>query len=340
MVNYRATTFFMETDIKAIAQKLVEHPKGILAADESVKTATKRLEAVGVESTEDSRMRYRDLFLGADGVENYLSGVILHEETLYQKNREGALFVDVLHEKGIAPGIKVDLGTVPFPGFDGEVITEGLDGLGQRLEAYRQHGALFTKWRSVIRIGEGIPTPECVHTNAVGLARYARIVQDVGMVPMVEPEVLLDGAHDLARSKEILSWVLSHVLYECERYRVDMDALILKTSMAVPGKDSGLPLASDDVANATAEVLRAAVPEYIAGVVFLSGGQTPDEATQNLSSIKGIGSFPWPVTFSYARAIQQEPLEVWKGDDANLDAAREVLHARLAKLEVAVKGEM
>lgn len=326
--------------IKDIAKKLVEFPKGILAADESVNSATKRLDSVGVGSTEETRMQYRDLFFGLEGLGNYLSGVILHEETLYQKNRDGVPFVEVLQQKNVVPGIKVDMGLMPFPGFDNEVVTAGLDGLGERLVAYREHGALFTKWRAAIRIGDNTPTDECIHTNAVILARYARIVQDVGMVPMVEPEVLLEGVHGLDRAEEVIKHVLEHVMYQCERYRVDMEALILKTSMVVPGRDSGQSLSSQEVADATVRTLKATLPDSVAGVVFLSGGQSADEATSNLNMISQIGDMPWPVTFSYARALQGEALKVWSGKGEAVDEARTVFANRLRKVQAAVKGEL
>ena len=235
--------------IQETARALVHRGKGILAADESNRSAEKRLSSVGVESTEDTRRAYRDLFLGADGVEEYLSGVILYDETLRQNNWDGVPFLRVLADKGILPGIKVDLGSVPLPGFPDEETTQGLDGLPERLREYAELGARFTKWREVIRIGEGIPTPESIHTHAVTLARYARMVQDAGMVPMLEPEVLLEGAHSMERAREVTTWAVSHMFYQCVRYRVDLTGVILKTSMILPGNHSGEERGAEEIAD-------------------------------------------------------------------------------------------
>ncbi|MEX2514952.1 MAG: class I fructose-bisphosphate aldolase [Candidatus Paceibacterota bacterium] len=321
-----------------VAEQLMTPGKGILAADESNSTAGKRLDSVGLENTEENRRRYRNLFLNTEGIGEYLSGVILYTETLEQKSDEGVLFPKLLDEKGIIPGVKVDLGTVPLPGFDGEVVTEGLDGLGDRLESYRDSGAGFTKWRAVITIGEDIPTPEAIHANAVILARYAKIAQERGYVPIVEPEVIYAGDHSFARSAAVTEAVLKEVCYQMDRFRVDCGTAIIKTSMVLPGRESGEEVEDKVIAEETVRVLKSAVSPEMAGVVFLSGGQEPDEATAHLNEIAKLEPLPFELAFSFARAIQQPVLDVWGGDDANLSAAREEFIQRLKNNTQADQG--
>lgn len=319
----------MDESLQKIAEQLVTPKKGILAADESNSTAGKRLQSIGVNSSAETRRQYRNLFLNTSGIEEYLSGVILFTETLGQESDDGVLFPDLLKQKGILPGVKVDLGTKPLAGFPHEEVTEGLDGLAERLAQYKPSGCVFTKWRAVIRINDDIPTPEAIHTNAITLARYARVAQDAGYVPIVEPEVLYAGEHSFQRAEEVTSQVLSEVCYQLNRYRADLEATIIKTSMVLPGKDSGEEVSDEEVARATARVLRESVSEEIAGIVFLSGGQEPDEATKHLNAIAELEPFSWEVAFSYARAIQQPVLDVWEGKDENIEAAREEFVRRL-----------
>lgn len=325
------------TSLQETAKALVTKQKGILAADESNHTAKKRLEAIGVEDTEENHRRYRDLFLSTPGAEKYLSGVILYDETIHQKADDGTPFPELLQKKGIIPGIKVDGGTKPFPGFPNEEITEGLDGLRERLTHYYSLGARFAKWRAVIRIGDGIPTPELLHTNAIILARYARLCQEEGIVPMVEPEVLLEGSHTIEQSEEVTRRIVSEVMYQLGRYRVDLSAVILKTSMVLPGKETG-HADPETVGEATVRMLKAAVPNELAGVVFLSGGQEPEEATANLNAVAEREPLPWEITFSYARALQQPVLDVWHGKDENKEVAQDMFLKRLALTIAADSG--
>jgi fructose-bisphosphate aldolase class I len=327
-------------ELQNIAKQLVAPGKGILAADESNSTAGKRLATVGLENTAENRRRYRELFLHTEGIGEYLSGVILYTETLEQVSDDGVAFPQLLEEKGIIPGVKVDLGTVPLAGFDGEVVTEGLDGLGERLERYKDSGAKFTKWRAVITISDCTPTPEAIHANAVDLARYARIAQDHGYVPIVEPEVIYAGDHSFEEAEEVTKKVLTEVCYQMDRFRVDCQAAIVKSSMVLPGKDSGQAVDDKAVAQATVRVLKEAISSEMAGVVFLSGGQEPDEATRHLNAIAKLEPLPFEVAFSYARAIQQPVLDAWGGDDDNLSAARAEFINRLKQDTAADRGEL
>lgn len=312
--------------------------KGLLAADESASSAGKRLNAVDVESTEENRRLYRELFFAVDGIEAYLSGVILNEETFPQSANDGTPYVKLLEDKGIVPGIKVDKSTHDFPGFPEEVITEGLDGLPARMEEYRDGGARFAKWRGVIRIGDGIPTDECIDTNATLLARYSRICQEADIVPMVEPEVLLSGSHSAETAEQVTQKTVEAVMRELSRYRVDLSGVILKTSMVVPGDESGEKATHDDVADRTLRMLHEVVSHELGGIVFLSGGQSPEDATANLNAINGRGDQPWGLTFSYARAIQGPALEIWRGADRKMDEAREAYMKRLKLNSLARKA--
>lgn len=312
--------------------------KGLLAADESNKSVGKRLDPIGVESTEENRRRFRDLYLSAPDVERYMTGVILYDETIRQSASNGTPFTQLLADKGIVPGIKVDAGTKGLFGFPNEEVTEGLDGLSDRLKAYYGLGARFAKWRSVISIGDSMPTQECIDANAFGLAMYAMRCQEAGIVPMVEPEVLLKGTHTIEKAGEVIERVLKAVIRELVKYRVDLGGTIVKTSMAVPGDTSGQGMVPDHVAEVTARALRAALPHEIGGVVFLSGGQTSEEAVLNLNAIANLGPYPWPVTFCYARALQYPAIEVWAGKDENLPKAREAFMDRLRACAAASTG--
>lgn len=332
-------TSFM-TDLVAIARSLFAPGKGILAADESVSTATKRLANYGVGAGEEMRRQYRDLFIGTEGIERYLSGVILFSETLLEKGNDKKLFSASLAARGIAPGIKVDLGTEPMSDSPDEVITQGLLDLAERLPEYRKQGAIFTKWRAVIRIdGDRLPTSLAVHENVKRLATYAKEAQSAGLVPILEPEVLFAGRHSRQRAREVMSETCQTLFSVLEEHSVDRASVILKTSMALSGEESGRKDTPDEVAEDTIAALMGNVPSQVAGIVFLSGGQTPDQATENLQAIIRRArevKAPWPLTFSYARALQDEALAIWKGEQANLPAARSAFMTRLQKLQAAL----
>jgi fructose-bisphosphate aldolase class I len=330
----------MSNNLHKIAQKLVAPGKGILAADESNSTAGDRLADCGLENTPENRRRYRNLLLNTEGIGQYLSGVILFTETLDQKSDDGVLFPQLLQNKDVIPGVKVDLGKVEFNGFPGEKITEGIDGLSKRLQKYKSSGAQFTKWRAVFNIGSDTPTPECIHTNAINLARYARIAQDEGYVPIIEPEVLHEGEHGIEDCEEATARVLSEVSYQLDRYRVDCEAAIIKTNMILPGKSSNQDISDEEIATQTVDVLRENLPENIAGVVFLSGGQKAKPATEHLNAIAKKEPLPFEITFSYGRAIQRPALRVWEGKEENLDLARKKLIDRLRANTQADLGQL
>jgi fructose-bisphosphate aldolase, class I len=322
------------------ARHLVQKGKGILAADESNSTADKRLKAVGVEEpSQEMRRQYRELLLMTPEIENYISGVILYEETLGQQNYYGESFVDVLKRKGIIPGIKVDSGSVSLAGFPDEEVTEGLDGLSTRISRYYELGARFAKWRAVIRIGVDTPTPDGVRANAHVLARYARICQEGGLVPIVEPEVLITGVHSIDRCETVLTETTRILFDELRRYRVELQALILKSSMALPGDESGTPMDPKEVAWRTVRALKTSVPAEVPGVVFLSGGQTPEEATVNLNEMAHLEPLPFEIAFSYARALQGPALEEWRGRGENWDSAQAVFLKRVQDTVKADLGE-
>lgn len=330
-------------DLSDIAQKLLQSGKGILAADESVASADKRLAAYGIGTGPEMRRSFRDLFLAAPGIEEYLSGVILYEETLTQDSDQGKPFAEALLSKGIIPGIKVDEGTEPIPESSDELITKGLLGLPERLAEFRKkYHTGFTKWRAVIRIeGDRLPTAHALVENAKRLAAYALEVQRAGMVPLVEPEVLLEGTHSRMRSRQVLEATLIALMDALRDQGVDFSGLILKTSMALSGSETGRIDTPEEVAQDTVGALMKAVPAEIAGIVFLSGGQSNDQATENLRAIAREAraqNAPWPLTYSYARALQDEALKVWAGDEANQSAARAVFIERLEKVTEALKG--
>ncbi len=331
------------TDLSDTAHTLLAHGKGILAADESIASADKRLAAYGIGTGPEMRRQYRDLFLAAPGIEKYLSGVILYEETLGQHASDGVPFAKTLLDIGVIPGIKVDEGTEPFPENPAELITKGLLGLPERLAAFRaQHHTGFTKWRAVVRIeGDQLPSAQALVENAKRLASYARMVQEAGMVPIVEPEVLLEGAHSRMRSRQVLEATLTTLMDALRDQGVDLSGLILKTSMALSGSDTGRIDTPEEVASDTVGALMKAVPREVAGIVFLSGGQGNDQATDNLRAIvkeAHAQNAPWPLTYSYARALQDEALTTWAGKAENVDAARAVFMARLEKVTQALIG--
>ena len=330
------------TDLVGIARAFFEKGKGILAADESVHTATARLASYGVPASAEMRRQYRDLFLGAPDVEHHLSGVILFSETLLEEGNDKKLFPESLISRGIMPGVKVDLGTEPFSASPREFITNGLIGLPERLLEFKKQGAVFTKWRSVIRIdGDTLPSPQALHENAKRLASYAKEVQTAGMVPILEPEVLHEGKHSRARARAVISETLKILFSVLDEFSVDRASVILKTSMVLSGSESGKHDSPEEVADDTLATLMGNVPPQVSGIVFLSGGQTPDESTANLAAIarraKEINA-PWPLTFSYARALQEEALSVWKGKEENVPAARASFLDRLAKVSAATIG--
>ncbi len=327
-------------DLIQIARSLFAPGKGILAADESVHSATARLASHGIPTSEEMRRQYRDLFLGAPGIEQYLSGVILFSETLLEKGNDHKLFPTSLSARGILPGIKVDLGTEPMSASLEELITQGLIDLPERLVKYKKQGAAFTKWRAVVRIdGDHLPTATAVHENAKRLASYVKEVQMAGLVPIVEPEVLLEGKHSRSRSRAVIETTLGTVFSVLEEHAVDRASVILKTSMALSGSESGKKDTPAEVAEDTIAALMQSVPRQVAGIVFLSGGQTTEQATDNLAAISQKAKevhAPWPLTFSYARALQEEALTLWKGKEENVPAARAVYLARLAKVSAAL----
>jgi fructose-bisphosphate aldolase class I len=318
-------------ELARIARAMVVKNKGILAADESTGTITKRFAGIKIESTEEHRRAYRELLFTAAGVADWISGVILYDETLRQKTRDGVPFPAFLEKNGIIPGIKVDTGAKPFAQFPGETITEGLDGLRERLIEYRKLGARFAKWRAVIDIGEGLPSAFAIKANAHALARYAALCQEQDIVPIVEPEVLMDGAHSLARCEEVTEMVLQTVFNQLFQQRIDFEGMVLKPNMVISGKKASSRATPEEVAQATVRCLKRHVPPAVAGIAFLSGGQSPTEATQHLSLMNKLGPLPWPLTFSYGRALQDNALTAWSGSSGNVGAAQKEL-LRRAKL--------
>jgi fructose-bisphosphate aldolase class I len=325
-----------EAQLILTAQQLVAAHKGILAADESTGTITRRLDSIRVESTESTRRAYRDLLFTTPGIEEHISGVILYEETLAQATSGNVPFPEYLAGRGIIPGIKVDLGARPLPLFPNEVITEGLDGLQARLAQYGARGARFAKWRAVVTIGDGIPTEGCIEANAHALARYAAACQEAGIVPIVEPEVLMDGNHDIQRCAEVTTQTLTCVYDWLPRMHVMLEGTLLKPNMVLPGTKSGESAEPDRVAHATLTVLNRCVPAAVPGIVFLSGGQSAIEATANLNAMNAMGPAPWELSFSYGRALQQPSLVAWAGKRENVPMAQAVF-AKRARLNGAAR---
>ena len=323
-----------------IAKAMVAPGKGILAADESSGTIKKRFDAIGVESTESSRRDYREmLFRTTNAMKNNISGVILYDETIRQKAKDGTPLPKLISDAGAIPGIKVDKGTKPLPFCPGEVITEGLDGLGERLDEYYKLGARFAKWRAVIDIGPGIPTHTCVHTNAHALGRYAAICQEHDIVPIVEPEVLMDGGHDIETCARVTEWVLKTTFQELYYQRVMLEGMVLKPNMVISGKKATNRASPEKVAQETIRVLKECVPPAVAGIAFLSGGQSDEEATLHLNLMNQMGPLPWPVTFSYGRALQHEPQKVWAGKAENVAAAQRAFAHRAQMNGLAERGQ-
>ena len=321
------------------AAAMVAKGKGILAADESSGTCEKRFKSVSVECTEENRRAYRNLLFSAPGVEQFLSGVILFDETARQKANDGTPIPEYLAKKGVVPGIKVDKGTVQLPlALPGELVTEGLDGLSRRLDEYFKLGCRFAKWRAVITIGPNMPSPACIHANAEVLARYAAACQAASIVPMIEPEVLLDGTHTVERSEEAHAATLRETYEALAKHNVALEHLILKISMVVSGKENPRQAGVDEVAERTVRVLKAAVPGKQPGIVFLSGGQSDEAATAHLNAMAATSGLPWPLTFSYSRALQNTALKTWKGQAGNVAAAQKAFHHRAHMNSLAAQG--
>ena len=329
------------SELNKIAEAMVAPGRGILAADESTGTITKRFDSLGIASTADSRRDYREmLFRTKEAMSKCISGVILYDETLRQNAKDGTPLVKIIAQAGSLPGIKVDKGTKPLPNCPGEVVTEGLDGLRERLAEYRGLGAKFAKWRAVIDVGEhGMPSYTCVNANAHALARYAALCQDEGIVPIVEPEVLMDGAHDIDRCAEVTTWVLKETFQALFFNRVALEGMVLKPNMAVPGKKSGKRASVDEVAEKTLRVLKECVPAAVPGIAFLSGGQSDEDATAHLDAINKLGPLPWRVSFSYGRALQATPQKTWAGKSENVAAAQRAFNHRAMMNGLATRGE-
>lgn len=328
-------------DLVKTAAAMVAEGKGILAIDESTGTCQKRFDSIGVECTEENRRAYRDMLLTTPGLGDHISGAILFDETLRQATADGTPFTKVMADAGILPGIKVDKGAHPLAGAaPGEKVTEGLDGLRARLEEYAELGAKFAKWRAVINIGENMPTPGCIDANAHALARYAALCQEAGLVPMVEPEVIMDGEHDLDECYEVTEATLRSLFSELYEQNVLLEGTILKASMVISGTKAQGRAGVEEVARATLQCLLNAVPASVAGVVFLSGGQSDEEATAHLDAMNKLGEFPWPLTFSYGRALQAPALATWgENPAANVAAAQAKLAHRARMNGLAAKGE-
>jgi len=327
-------------ELNKVAQAMVAPGKGILAADESTGTIGKRFDAIKTENTEDNRRDYRELmFRTADAMKNHISGVILYDETIWQKAKDGTPLVELIKKSGALPGIKVDEGVKPLPNCPGEVVTVGLDKLADRLPKYYDQGARFAKWRAVIDIGAGIPSYDCIHANAHALARYAALCQAAQIVPIVEPEVLMDGNHDMDTCEKVTTWILKETFQELFYAKVALEGIVLKPNMIVPGKGSKTRATYDAVAEATVRVLKNCVPGAVPGIAFLSGGQTDEEATANLDAMNKIGNLPWALTFSYGRALQAAPQKAWAGKADNVGAAQAAFNHRAKMNSLAALGQ-
>jgi len=327
-------------ELNKVAEAMVAPGRGILAADESTSTITKRFEAIGVESTPITRRDYREmLFRSTEAMSRHISGVILYDETIRQNAKDGTPLVKLIAQAGSIPGIKVDKGTKPLPFSPNEVITEGLDGLRERLVEYRGLGARFAKWRAVIDIGPGIPSFGCLVANAHALARYAALCQDADIVPIVEPEVLMDGDHDADRCAMVSEWLLNTVFEQLFYQRVALEGIVLKPNMIVPGKKSPKRASVEEVAAKTLRVLKTTVPAAVPGIAFLSGGQSDEEATAHLDAINKLGPLPWRVTFSYGRALQAAPQKAWSGKPENVAAAQRAFGHRARMNGLATLGQ-
>ena len=326
-----------QQELESIAQAMVAKGKGILAADESMGTIKNRFDSIKIESNENNRRAYREMLFTTKGLEEAVSGVILFDETLRTAASDGTAFSQVLSKKGIMPGIKVDKGPVAIPGFAGETVTEGLDGLRGRVKEYKELGAKFAKWRAVIAIGDGIPTYTCLQANAHALARYAALCQEGGIVPIVEPEVLLDGNHTIERCEDVTQETLRITFTALLEQRVHLEGIILKPSMVVSGKANPRQAGVDEVAERTIRCLKRTVPGAVPGIAFLSGGQSAVSATEHLNKMNQLGPHPWQVSFSYARALQDPALKAWKGEPGNVAAAQKIFYHR-AKMNSAARS--
>ena len=328
------------SELNKVAEAMVAPGRGILAADESTGTIKKRFDALGVESTADTRRDYREmLFRTKEAMGKYISGVILYDETIRQNAKDGTPLVKVIEKSGALPGIKVDKGVKPLPFCPNEVITEGLDGLRERLVEYRGLGAKFAKWRAVIDIGPGIPTHTGINTNAHALARYAALCQDEGIVPIVEPEVLMDGDHDIDRCYQVTEWTLKRVFEQLYDQRVALEGMVLKPNMVVAGKKCAKRASVDEVADKTLKVLKACVPPAVPGIAFLSGGQSDEDATAHLDAMNKNGGLPWRLTFSYGRALQAAPQKAWAGKSENVATAQRAFTHRAMMNSLAALGQ-
>jgi fructose-bisphosphate aldolase, class I len=325
--------------LNATARAMVARNRGILAADESSSTIKRRFDAIKLESTEENRRAYREMLFTSADAQAYISGVILYDETLRQKTKDGVPFPIYLAKAGMIPGIKVDLGAKPLAGYPGETITEGLDGLRERFAEYHNMGAKFAKWRAVINIDSGIPSRYAIDTNAEALARYAALAQEAGIVPIVEPEVLMDGAHNLQRCEEVTNAVLDSVFTRLFAARVALEGMVLKPNMVIPGKKCPDQSTPERIAEATVRTLKRQVPSAVPGIAFLSGGQSSADATLHLSLMHAAGPLPWPLTFSYGRALQDDALKAWAGKTSGFAGGQKAL-AKRAKLNgLAAAGE-
>jgi len=326
--------------LEETARAMVAPGRGIIAIDESTATIKKRFDSVGIECSEENRRAYREMLLTTPNLGQHISGAILYDETLRQKTKSGVSFVEVMNKAGVIPGIKVDKGTQPLAGFPDEVITEGLDGLRDRLKEYYALGARFAKWRAVIKIGEDTPSGTCIESNSHALARYAALCQEQGLVPMVEPEVLMDGDHDIEVCYDVTEVVLRSLFGALYEHNVMLEGTILKASMVLPGKDCAEQASVEEVAAATLRCLKSAVPACLTGIVFLSGGQSDQAATAHLSAMNQMGSHPWPLSFSYGRAMQSAALKLWSKDiSGNVAEAQKTVAARARDNGLAALGQ-
>ena len=327
-------------ELHKIACAMVTPGKGLLAADESSGTIKKRFDAVGIESTPESRRDYRELlFRSSEAMSKYVSGVILYDETIRQKAKDGTALVALIQQSGAIPGIKVDKGSKPLAACPGEQVTEGLDGLRERLTEYRELGARFAKWRAVIDIGPGIPSHTCVVANAHALGRYAALCQEQDIVPIVEPEVMMDGAHDMDRCYQVTEFVLKETFEQLYEQRIALEGMVLKPNMVVPGKKSGQRASVEEVAERTLKLLKNCVPPAVPGIAFLSGGQSDEEATAHLDALNRLGELPWHLTFSYGRALQAAPQKAWSGKSENVAAAQRAFTHRARMNALAALGQ-
>jgi len=326
--------------LESIAQAMVAPGKGIIAIDESINTIKKRFDAVGVPNSEENRRAYREMLLTTPKLSDHISGAILYDETLRQSTKKGIAFTEVMLENNILPGIKVDKGPFPLAGFPGELVTEGLDGLRDRLNEYARLGAKFAKWRAVITIGEDAPSSTCIEANCHALARYAALCQEAGLVPMVEPEVLMDGEHDIEVCYDVTEATLRSLFGALYEHNVMLEGTILKASMVISGKNCSDQAEMEEVAEATIRCLKASVPAILPGIVFLSGGQSDEQATAHLNAMNQMGPHPWPLSFSYGRAMQQAALKLWAKDtQGNVAEAQKTVATRARENGLAALGQ-